>query len=150
LLARAATCAGGIFGPLRAARQIYNAMRRDPEQLERTQQDAWDQRNSDPTGAHADSGSEELQKKSRPPSLTIKTAPNCDALIACRCPAAFPDPVTYASSRNHFLFLMATAYITLASGRFSFLTIRADRSSFRAPGLFRSRHQNLYPNQNSM
>ncbi len=26
------------------ARQIYDAVRRDPEQLERTQQDAWDQR----------------------------------------------------------------------------------------------------------
>jgi hypothetical protein len=25
------------------ARQIYDAVRRDPEQLERTQQDAWDQ-----------------------------------------------------------------------------------------------------------
>ena len=25
------------------ARQIYDALRRDPEQLERTQQDAWDQ-----------------------------------------------------------------------------------------------------------
>jgi hypothetical protein len=26
------------------ARQIYDAVRRDPEQLERTQQEAWDQR----------------------------------------------------------------------------------------------------------
>jgi hypothetical protein len=35
----------------------------------------------------------------------------------------FTDPVTYASSFSHFLFLMPTVYLTLATGRFSFLTI---------------------------
>ena len=34
-------------------------------------------------------------------------------------------PITYASSRTHFLFLMLTAYLTLATGRFNFLAFRA-------------------------
>jgi hypothetical protein len=46
----------------------------------------------------------------------------------CRSSSWFTDPVTYASSRNHFLFLMPTAYLTLATGRLSFLTIRACES----------------------
>ena len=47
----------------------------------------------------------------------------------CSRSSWFTEPVTYASSRTHFLFLMPTAYLTLATGRFSFLTIRASNPS---------------------
>jgi hypothetical protein len=36
----------------------------------------------------------------------------------------FTEPVTYASNRTHFLFLIQTAYLTLAADGFRFLTIR--------------------------
>jgi hypothetical protein len=42
----------------------------------------------------------------------------------CSRSSWFTDPVTYASSRTHFLFLMPPAYLTLATGSFGLLTIR--------------------------
>ena len=39
----------------------------------------------------------------------------------------FTDPVTYASSRIYFLFLMPTAYLTPVTGSFTFLAIRGWR-----------------------
>jgi hypothetical protein len=36
----------------------------------------------------------------------------------------FTEPVTYASSRTHFLFLMLIVYLTLVTASFVFLTMR--------------------------
>jgi hypothetical protein len=46
----------------------------------------------------------------------------------CRRSSWFTAPVTYASSRTHFLFVMPTAYLTLRRW-LSILTIRADRAA---------------------
>src|ERR1700675_1348032 len=46
----------------------------------------------------------------------------------CNRSSWFTEPVTYASSRTHFLFLMPTAYLTLATLGFGFLTIRGPLS----------------------
>jgi hypothetical protein len=64
--------------PMNAPGRFINAMRRDPEQLERTQQDAWDQRNSDPTGVHAASEIRRAAKNGGP------NARPCEKLKASR------------------------------------------------------------------
>src|ERR1700687_1412642 len=49
----------------------------------------------------------------------------------CSRSSWFTEPVTYASSRNHFLFLILTAHLTLATGGFGFLAIRGLRGHLR-------------------
>ena len=46
----------------------------------------------------------------------------------CSKSSWFTEPVTYASNRTHFLFLIPTAYPTLVTRSFGFLTIRPSLS----------------------